>query len=99
MTAYVLWLVILIDDNVRLTPASTDLDGSDFSVEPAVLLGCLCLLVRSNAVVVLAFTVESMLLSTQLSLKAHVFSLIDVCETVLQDAVNQCLVAELGAGS
>lgn len=95
----VLGLVVLVDNDVGLAPAAADLNGGNLLLEPAVLLGGLSLLVGADAVVVLVLAREAVLRSTQLSLDTHMLRLVNVGKAVLQDTVDQLLVAELGAGA
>ena len=95
----VLGLVVLVNDNIGLASATADLDRSNLLTEPATLLGLLSLLVGSNTVVILGLSVETVLLGAGLAGKTHVLVLVGISETVLQDSVNERLVAELGAGA
>lgn len=95
----VLGLVVLLNGDVGLASATADLNGSNLLTKPATLLGVLGLLVGSDAVVVLSLTVETVLIGASLGGKTHVLVLVGVGETILENGVNQRLVAELGAGA
>lgn len=95
--AHVLWLVILVDDNVWLAPATADLDGGNLLAEPAALLGVLCLLVAANAVLVLVLPGEAVVIGTLLALQTHVLLLVGIGQTVLEDTIDQRLVTKLGS--
>jgi hypothetical protein len=95
----VLGLVVLLNGDVGLASATADLNGSNLLTEPTTLLSVLGLLVGSDAVVVLRLSVETVLLSASLGGETHVLVLVGIGETILQDGVNEGLVAELGAGA
>lgn len=97
--SYVLWLVVVADGDVWLSTAAADLDWCDFLSEPAALLGGLGLLVAPDAVFVLIFSGEAMVVGAFLASKTHVLLLVGVGQTVLQHSVDQWLIAKLGAGA
>lgn len=95
---YVLGFVVSVNDDWRLTAPYGNLDGGDFLLEPASLVGGIGLLVGADAVFVLVFTGEAVVVGALLALQAHVLLLVCVGQTVLQHTVDQRLVSELGAG-
>lgn len=92
---YVLGLIILVNDLVRLATAGRDLDGSNLFLEPASLNSGDGLLVGTDAVFVLLLTVEAMVLGALLSLQSHVLVLVRIGKTILQHAIDEWLVTEL----
>lgn len=94
---YVLGLVILVDCDRRLATSLRNLNGCDLGGEPASLCRSDRLLVRANAVFVLVFTVEAMVVSTLLALETHMLLLVCVGKTVLEHTIYERLVSEFGA--
>jgi hypothetical protein len=97
--AYLCRFFILFNGDVRLSSTARDFHGSNFLLEPPRFLRGDGLLIGSDAVVVLLLTVEPMVIRTLLALEAHVLVLERVSQAVLEHAVYQRLVAELGASS
>lgn len=97
---YVLGLIILGDGNTRLATETGDLDGGNLVVENTGLLSSLGLLVGTDGVVVLLFTVELVVLGTLLGGQTHKLLLsVGILQTVLLNSVNQALVSVLGASA
>lgn len=96
---YVAGLIILVDDNVGLSSASADLDRGDLFCEKTCLLGSLGLLVASDAVCVLVFPIEAVVIGALLALKAHVLLLVCIGQAILENSVDERLVTELGTGA
>lgn len=95
--AYVLGLVVSVDNDWRLAAPLGHLNGGNLLLEPASLLGGIGLLVRADAVLVLVLTREAVVASALLSLEPHVLLLVCVCQAVLEHTINQRLVSELCA--
>lgn len=94
----VLDLVVALDLDWGLAAATADLNGNNLG-EQTSLSGGLGLFVRVDSVLVLSLTGELVVLSAKLTGKTHVLLLVRVGEAVLQDTVDEGLVAVLGAGS
>lgn len=99
LQAHVVGLIILVDDRVGLASATADFDGGNLLLEPASLLGSLCLFVTPDAVLVLVLTGEGVVVGALLALKAHVLFLVGVGQAILEDTINEGLVAELCASA
>jgi hypothetical protein len=96
MDTHVLGLIVDRDSDRGLATALGYLDGGNLRGEPASLSCCDSLLVRADAVLVLVLTSEAVIVSALLTLESHVLLLVGVGKTILEDTVNQRLVAELG---
>jgi hypothetical protein len=94
---HVLWLIILVNRDVRLAAALGDLDGCDFGGEPASLCGSDCLLVRADAVFILVLAAEAMVVGALLTLETHVLLLVGIRQTILEYTIDKRLISELGA--
>ena len=94
----VLDFVVALNLDVGLAAAAADLDGDDL-LEQTGLGGSLGLLVALDGVLVLGLTREVVVLGAQLGGHAHVLLAVGISETVLEDAVDEGLVAVLGASA
>jgi len=94
---YVAGLIVLVHNDRRLSAPDRDLDWGNLLLEPAGLVRGVGLFVGADAVLVLVLAGEAMVTGALLSLESHVLLLVCVCETVLKHAVDERLVAELGA--
>ena len=98
--SYVLSLLVLIYNGIRLSAEARDRNRSDFGIKGARRLRRLGTLVRANGIVVLLFAGETVFLGTLLGLQAHDLLLAKgVGQSVLCDAVHQGLVAVFGASA
>ena len=97
---HVLRLLVLVNNSVWLATDTRDSDGSNLKVESTRSLSSLSLLVRADSIVILLLASEAVLRSALLSLHAHEFLVSKrVGQTVLHNAVDELLVAVLGAGT
>ncbi|KAI6748131.1 hypothetical protein HG531_008673 [Fusarium graminearum] len=94
----VLDLVVTLDLDGGLATATRDLDRDNLSEETS-LSSSLGLLVRVDGVLVLSLTGEVVVIDTELSRDTHVVLLKGVGQTVLEDTVDEGLVAVLGTVS
>jgi hypothetical protein len=98
LNVQVLDLVVTLDLGGRLATSTRDLNGDNLG-EKTGLSGSLGLLVGVDGVLVLLLTGELVVLDAELSRDTHVVLLERVGQTILKNAVNECLVAILGTVS
>lgn len=94
----VLDFVIAFDLDRGLATAAADLDGDNL-LEEAGFGGGLSLLVRVDGVLVLSLAGEVVVGGAQLALETHVLLLEGIGQTILENTVDEGLVAVLGAAS
>lgn len=92
----VLDLIVAVNGDVGLATAAANLDRDNL-LEETSLGGGLGLLVRVDSVLVLSFTSELVLDSAELGLETHVLLLVNIGQAILEDTVDESLVAVLGA--
>lgn len=94
----VLDLVIPVNDNGRLASATADLNGDNL-LEETGFSGSLSPLVGVDGIFILSLTAEVVLVGAELGLETHVLVLEGIGQTVLEDTVDEGLVAVLGTGA
>lgn len=92
----VLRLLVGIDDHVRLATSGSNLDRDNLVGKSLLLLRFKGLLVRSDTVAILVLARERVLAGTEFGLETHVLELVGVGQAILDDAVDDRLVTELG---
>lgn len=95
-STHVLGLVVLVDDLRGLAAAARNLNRNNLLLEPAGLRRGNGLLVGADAVVVLLLTVEAVVVGALLGRQTHVLVRVRVGQTILEDTIDEGLVAELG---
>lgn len=96
VATHVLGLVVDGDGDRGLATSLRNFDGRDFRGEQASLCCRDGLLVRADAVLVLVLTSEAVIVGTLFALQTHVLLLVRVGKTILEDTIDERLVAELG---